>query len=112
MKIRLILGLFAASAILLGGCATSSTTPEAKSAEPSAEMIAFQKSYDGVTAALKKASSVGGEWRDTGKIMKSAKAAAEAGDFAKAQKLIDSALFQAEMGYKQAMAQKDAGPHY
>jgi len=31
MKIRLILALFAATTILLGGCATSSTTPEAKS---------------------------------------------------------------------------------
>ena len=42
--------------------------------------------------------------------MKEAKAAAEAGDFAKAQKLVAKAKFQAEMGYAQAMEQKDAGP--
>jgi outer membrane lipoprotein-sorting protein len=111
MKNRLILGLLASSLILLGGCASTQTS-EPQAAKASAEMVAFQKSYDNATAAIKAAGSVGGEWRDTGKMMKQAKAAAEAGDFEKAQKLIDSATFQAEMGYQQAMAQQNAGPHY
>jgi uncharacterized protein YceK len=112
MKIRLILALLAATTILLGGCASTSNTSDAQSSSATAEMAAFQKSYDSTEMALGKAASVGGEWRDTGKIMKSAKAAAETGDFTKAQKLIDTAMFQAEMGYEQAMNQRDAGPHY
>ena len=111
MKIRLILALLAAVTILLGGCASTSSTSEAQSTPPE-EMAAFQKSYDNVEAAVRRADSVGGEWRDTGKFMKSAKAAAEAGDFTKAQKLLDTAMSEAEMGYDQAIAQKDAGPHY
>jgi outer membrane murein-binding lipoprotein Lpp len=111
MKIRLILALFAATTILLGGCASTSTT-DAQSSTPAAEMAAFQKSYNRVEEAVERADSVGGEWRDTSKLMKSAKAAAEAGDFTKAQKMLDEAMTEAEMAYDQAMAQKDAGPHY
>ncbi len=114
MKNLLIPALLASSLILLGGCAStqSSSSAQAKADETSAQMAVFQTSYDNAALALKTASSVGGEWRDTGKMMKQAKAAAEAGDFAKAEKLIEAAKFQAEMGYQQAMAQKNAGPHY
>lgn len=60
---------------------------------------------------LKKARSIGGEWRDTKKqYIKNAKAAASKGDFKLAIKLAREAKFQAEMGYKQAMSQKNAGP--
>jgi hypothetical protein len=111
MKKLLIPALLASSLILLGGCASTQTS-EPQAAKPNAEMMAFEKSYDATAAALKKADSVGGSWRDTSKMMKQAKAAAEAGDFAKAQKLIDGAMFQAEMGYTQAMAEQNAGPHY
>lgn len=111
MKKLLIPALLASSLILLGGCASTQTS-EPQAAKPSAEMTAFQQSYDSAAAALKTANSVGGEWRDTGKFMKQAKAAAEAGDFAKAQKLVAKAKFQAEMGYQQAMAEQNAGPNY
>jgi outer membrane lipoprotein-sorting protein len=110
MKIRLILALFAAVTILLGGCASTSTS-EAQST-PAEQMAAFQKSYDRVQVAVERADSVGGEWRDTDKLMASAKAAAEAGDFAKAQKLLDQAMSEAENAYNQAMAQKGVGPRY
>lgn len=62
-------------------------------------------------AALKKARGVEGEWRDAKKKMvKKAKAAASKGDFKKAIKLANKAKFQGEMGYTQAMDQKNAGP--
>jgi len=57
-------------------------------------------------AAKKKAASVGGEWRDIGKFLKKAKKAAKKGKMKKAMKLVKKAKWQAEEGYKQAMAQK------
>lgn len=55
--------------------------------------------------AQKKASSVGGEWRDIGKFIKKAEEAAKSGDAKKAMKLANKAKAQAENGYKQAMAE-------
>jgi len=49
--------------------------------------------------ARKKATAVGGKWRDIGKFLKQAEQAAKKGDFAKAKQ-------QGELGYKQAMDQK------
>ena len=60
------------------------------------------------TAAADKAASVGGEWRDTRKIIEKAQDAAESGDSAAAVKLANKAKAQAELGYAQAMSQKDA----
>jgi hypothetical protein len=63
--------------------------------------------------ARKKAGSVGGEWRDTGKMIKSAKTLAAAGEFEEAIKTAAAAKFQAERGYEQAMAEKGADfPEY
>ncbi|MGB0721106.1 MAG: SoxXA-binding protein [Gammaproteobacteria bacterium] len=56
-----------------------------------------------------KAASVGGEWRDTGKLIKEGAEAAKGGDFAKAVKLCDKAALQGQRGYEQAMSQKDIG---
>ena len=62
-------------------------------------------------AAVKKANSVDGLWRDTSsKFLKNAKAAAAKGDDATALKLAKKAKFEAEMGFKQAMSQEKAGP--
>ena len=58
-------------------------------------------------AARKKAGSVKGEWRDTGKMIKAAKKAAEAGDYDKAIKTANKAKMQGERGYEQAVAQKE-----
>jgi hypothetical protein len=57
-------------------------------------------------AARKKAASVGGEWRDTGKIIKKAKEEIQGGDFNKAIFLANQAYNQGELGYQQAMKQK------
>ena len=90
---------------------------------------AYKMALKAANAALDKAASVGGEWRDArwkkskyvkwknpaGKTVKGsyvgiAKLAAEAGDYGKAIELLKVAKFQGEMGYDQAMGQKNAGP--
>ena len=52
-------------------------------------------------AANEKANKVGYEWRDAGKFMKGAKAAAKDGDFDKAVKLANKAKSQGDLAYKQ-----------
>ncbi len=69
----------------------------------------FKATVEKADASRKKAASVGGEWRDTGKMIKQAKAAAKKGDYEKALKLANTAYRQGELGYQQAMDQKDAG---
>ncbi|MBL1274504.1 MAG: hypothetical protein COB30_000290 [Ectothiorhodospiraceae bacterium] len=100
--------IFGALVFALNGCtmmggdsdsAMSNDAESAKSAIAAAE------------ASLKKARGVEGEWRDAKKKMiKKAKAAASKSDFKKAIKLANKANEQGEMGYAQAMGQKDAGP--
>jgi rhodanese-related sulfurtransferase len=64
-------------------------------------------------AARKKAASVGGEWRDTGKMLKEATGLLDTKQYSKAIELADKAKRQGELGYEQAMSQKDAGfPDY
>jgi membrane protein involved in colicin uptake len=70
---------------------------------------AAEQAIAAAEAARKKAASVGGEWRDTGKMIKEAQAAAEAGKFEEAVKLASKAERQGELGYEQAMHEKDAG---
>ena len=62
----------------------------------------FTAAWDAADAARKDAASVGYEWRDTGKILGKAKAAADEGDMDKAMKLVASAQEQSE----DAMAQQ------
>ncbi len=72
----------------------------------------YMKAFAEAKMWQKKAASVGGEWRDVGKFLQQAEAAAQKGDFETAVKLAETARFQAEMGYKQALEQKDAGPRF
>jgi len=76
-----------------------------KAADPAAAIEAAE-------AAQKAASKVGFEWRDTAKLIKSAKKALEAGEKEKAIKLANSAKLQGEMGVKQAEVAKNAGPRF
>ncbi|MDT8404637.1 LysM peptidoglycan-binding domain-containing protein [Sulfuriflexus sp.] len=88
------------------GCA--STQQEEPAAAPAAKKdTACQAELAAAEAARKKAASVGGEWRDTGKILKSAKKALAAGDVAECIKLANKARRQGEMGYAQALEQRD-----
>ena len=79
----------------------------AKSGGGSADVETATKDAE---AAIKKAASVDGKWRDTQKILKKAKATAAKGDTADAMKLAKKAKFEGDMGYQQAMDEKDAKP--
>lgn len=72
----------------------------------------FDKAYGAAVATQKKAASVGGEWRDIGKLLKNAKKVANDGDYDRAVKLAKKAKQQGELGHDQAMAQqgKDVTP--
>jgi hypothetical protein len=77
------------------------------------DQAALDKAVADAQAARKKAASVGGEWRDTAKMIKDAEEAGKAGDFAKGIKLANEAQKQGELGYDQAMKEKGAGfPDY
>ncbi|HHC74477.1 MAG TPA: SoxXA-binding protein [Thiothrix sp.] len=77
----------------------------AKTADPAAAITAAE-------AAHKAAQAVGFEWRDTAKMIKSAKEAAKAGDAEKAIKLANAAKLQGDMGVKQAETAKNAEPRF
>jgi rhodanese-related sulfurtransferase len=64
-------------------------------------------------AARKKAGSAGSEWRDTGKMIKEASGLLDTKQYSKAIELANTAKKQGELGYEQAMHEKDAGfPDY
>jgi hypothetical protein len=78
----------------------------AKSPESSGDIAAAEAAIAAAESARKKAASVDGEWRDTGKMIKKAQAALKAGDSAKAIKLAKKAEKQGKLGYEQAQAQQ------
>lgn len=64
-------------------------------------------------AAQKAAAKVGGEWRDTGKMIKKAQAAAAEGNFGNAIEIAKKAEAQGRLGKEQALSQVDVGnPKY
>lgn len=100
--------IFGALVFALSGC---SMMGGGDSAAGGANAATAKSAIAAAEAALKKARGVEGEWRDAKKKMvKKAKAAASKGDFKKAIKLANKAKFEGEMGYKQAMDEKNAGP--
>ncbi|MES9827506.1 MAG: hypothetical protein ABW201_04510 [Candidatus Thiodiazotropha sp.] len=86
--------------ILGSGLATTSMADDA-SADKVKQLI------EAADEARKQAASVNGEWRDTGKMIKKAKALLKKGDFVAAAKLANKAAKQGHLGYEQAMSQKD-----
>jgi len=78
----------------------------AKSSEKSGDNAAAEAAIAAAESARKKAASIDGEWRDTGKMIKKAQAALKAGDSAKAIKLAKKAENQGKLGYEQAHAQQ------
>lgn len=56
-------------------------------------------------AALKKAESVDGAWRDTGKMIKEAEALMKQGKYTEAAKKATDARDQGMLGYEQAVSQ-------
>jgi hypothetical protein len=106
MKKLILLG---AMVFAISGC--SWFGGDSGSASGGADAAASKAAISAAEAAVKKAKKVGGEWRDTKKkFIKKAKAAASKGDHKKAIKLANKAKTEGELGYKQAMDEKNAGP--
>ena len=73
----------------------------------------YEKALAGARTGQKAAQAVGGEWRDTDKLLQQADAAAKEGDFRVAAELAAKAAFQSKMGQQQAKSQANAGnPDY
>ena len=99
----------------LAACALAAVTGLGLSAPALAQADAadYEKMLRAAEAAQKTAAEAGGEWRDVGKLIKAAKEAAESGAYAKATALANRARQESELGYKQALAEKNAGiPDY
>ncbi|VAX14123.1 hypothetical protein MNBD_GAMMA24-2528 [hydrothermal vent metagenome] len=91
------------AALFLNACAYSTpgaSTDDAKTAISKAEQKA------------KQAAKVDYAWRDTGKIIKKAKAALKKGDIDTAIKLANKAARQGDNAFKQYAEQRNAGPHF
>lgn len=82
--------------------------PAAQAASHGLDSAAVANAIAEAEESRKKADSAGGEWRDVGEFIVSAKAALEKGDLAAAKQLAEKARFQSEMGYQQALDQKNA----
>jgi hypothetical protein len=95
----------------LTGCAELETSKKSAKAAPvkSAEQVAYESTLGAAKAERKKAKAAGGEWRDIGKFLKKADAAAKKGDYKKAQKLAAKAKFQAGAGQRQMSGEAGRG---
>ena len=102
MKTILKLAIASALALSLAAC-QSAPTKTAKDAD---------MAIASATSANKAVKKVGNEWRDTGKILKSAAKAKKKGDFDKAVKLANKAKQQAVSAMAQYKEQKNAGPRF
>ena len=69
----------------------------------------YEKALSNAKAEQEAAQAVGGEWRDTGKTLKKAEAAAKEGNYGVATKLASKAEFQSKIGQEQAKSQVNAG---
>ena len=116
--------LIISSAVILIGltvaCSNQSTqdSMQHKSAAKSmstgsVDQSSFQALLSTAKSSLSKAKSAGGEWRDSGKLLKKATTAAKEGNYVAAIKHIKVVSFQAKRGYEQIMSQKNVGnPNY
>ena len=110
MNLRNMIGLIVISLVLLSGC----NTVESKTDTAQIQVTQVENTQAGAVKAIaaadkarKKAASVDSEWRDTGKILKKAKAALKKGDFKKAIKLANKAEHQGHAGYEQGYSQRE-----
>lgn len=78
-----------------------------------ADKAAADKAIAAAESAIKASKAVDGEWRDAGKMVKAAKAAAKAGKFDDAVKSANAAEAQGHLGTAQAKAESGTGnPSY
>lgn len=95
LKKTLLCTMFAAVAV--AGSAAANDKPSAEAA------------IDAAKSAQAEAAAVGGEWRDTGDIIKQAEEALGAGNFGTAVGLAQRAEQQGRLGKEQALSQVGAG---
>lgn len=96
LKSSSIIGLLVICLLSINAYAENTLAAQAKQAIERAE------------AARMEAAMAKGEWRDTAKIIDQATTAAAAGDYSKAIELANRARRQGELGYKQAISQRNA----
>lgn len=101
MRIELIL----LSALMLGGVAANLSADENKAVDPT--IARTQQMIDDAEKARAQAASVGGEWRDTAKIIEEAQESLNKGNAVAAMKLAAQAHKQAVLGYQQMINQKE-----
>jgi hypothetical protein len=112
MKKILLSAALVAIALSFGGCAKHEMKESAAPAGDTTKQ-AYENAIAAAKSEQKKAAAVGGEWRDTGKMIKSAEEAAAAGDYGMAKGLADKAAAQGRLGQEQAASQVNAGnPSY
>ena len=76
-----------------------------------ADMMSAEKAIAAAKDARKHADSVGGEWRDTGKMLARAEALLKEGKYDEAEKMAEEAEAQAMLGYIQATSQTSDNLH-
>lgn len=106
MNLKLLIASVIFSAGFIAGCAV----PGQSKAPDGAQKAAYEQAVKDAKSAIKQAASMGHEWRDSGKFLKDAAKAADAGDYDKAIKLANKAKREGELGYKQALAEKNSHP--
>ncbi|HPQ23682.1 MAG: SoxXA-binding protein [Chromatiaceae bacterium] len=107
MKKILLVAAITTFAFGIVGCAQQGTKEAA--APATGDKGAYESALAAAKNEQKKAAAVGGEWRDTGKVLQSAEEAAAKGDYATAKKLADKAAFEGRMGQEQAASQVGVG---
>ena len=70
------------------------------------EMETFVAAFNEANLKRKEASRLGHEWRDTAKILRNAKKAAEAGNLDEAMEYVEQARLQSEMAIVQAQREE------
>ena len=80
-------------------------------ATASAAGMSAETAIAAAKGARKQAISVGGEWRDTGKMIKKAEALLKKGKTEEAAKMAEAAEVQAMLGYMQATSQTSDNLH-
>jgi len=95
-----------ALALAMGGCAQQDTKAATATSVTAAD---YQSALANAKTAQQEAAKVGGEWRDTGKLIRAAERAAAEGDYAKAKGLAEKAFAQGRLGREQAENQIDVG---
>ena len=113
MKIDALLKQLSVSALVVGFVVSCGGEPVKDEEAPVAEettqadpaQASAKQAIADAYAALDEAKAVGAEWRDTGKYLKKAQKAYDAGDYAKAEKIANAMKLQSENAVSQQQAE-------